>query len=242
MSIAGKGYCSLSAHGHLLVAVKSLIVTVSWLFGFMSIKYLPLSISASINATRPIMVLLGAIIIFGEHPNTIQWLGIILGFVSLLWVGFIGKREKIEKGLGKHIFLGVISVVLWAVSGLYDKWLLSNGYSPLSIEAWYPFYQTLIMIAIVFVAHKGHVSRDNFHWSRNIIVISIFIIIADLTYFYSLSYPESLVSIASMLRRGSALVAFFYGAIVLKEKNLRLKIVDQIILIVGMALIIMGSL
>ena len=242
MSLAGKPECALTAHGHALIALKSLIVTISWLLGFASMKYLPLSISGSINATRPILVLVGAIAIFGESPNSIQWMGIILGFVSLLWVGFIGRREKTEKGLGMWIALGILSIVLWAASGLYDKWLLGNGYTPLAIEAWYPFYQTVIMIVIVGIEHFHHRSIDRFHWNKNIVVISVFIIIADLAYFYSLSYPESLVSIASMIRRGSSLVAFFYGALMLKEKNLRLKIVDQVILIAGMALIIIGSL
>ncbi len=242
LSLMGNEQCSLTTHGHVLVFIKSMIVTASWLLGFMSIKYLPLSISGSINAARPILVLVGAIVIFGESPNTIQWVGIILGFVSLLWVGFLGRREKTEKGLGLWIALGIMSIVLWAASGLYDKWLLSNGYTPLAIEAWYPFYQTIIMTVVVAVIHKGRFSFDTFHWNRNIIVISIFIVIADLTYFYSLSYPESLVSIASMIRRGSSLVAFFYGTLVLKEKNLRLKVIDQIILIAGMTLIIIGSL
>lgn len=242
MSLMGNENCSLSAHGHMLIFIKSAIVTLSWLLGFMSIKYLPLSISGSINAARPILVLVGAIAIFGESPNAIQWAGIILGFVSLMWVGFIGRKEKTEKGLGIWIVLGVMSIVLWAASGLYDKWLLTNGYTPLAIEAWYPFYQTLIMAVVVSAIHKGKFNLDSFHWNKNIIVISIFIVIADLSYFFSLSYPESLVSIASMIRRGSSLVAFFYGAIALKEKNLRLKIIDQIILIAGMTLIIIGSL
>lgn len=242
MSLMGKPECALTANGHALIALKSIIVTISWLLGFASTKYLPLSISGSINATRPILVLFGAIAFFEESPNAIQWAGIILGFVSLLWVGFIGRREKTEKGLGIWIFMGIISIVLWAASGLYDKWLLSSGYKPLAIEAWYPFYQTLIMIVIVAVEHSHKRSIDRFHWNKNIVVISIFIIIADLAYFFSLSYPESLVSIASMIRRGSALVAFFYGAIALKEKNLRLKIIDQILLIAGMTLIIIGSL
>ncbi len=242
MSLMGKEQCALSAHGHALIALKSLIVTISWLLGFASMKYLPLSISGSINAARPILVLVGAIAIFGESPNTIQWIGIILGFVSLLWVGFIGRREKTGKGLGMWIVMGILSIVLWAASGLYDKWLLSNGFTPLAIEAWYPFYQTLIMLIIVVIEHNKKRSIDRFHWNKNIIVISVFIIIADLAYFYSLSYPESLVSIASMIRRGSSLVAFFYGVLILKEKNLRLKIIDQIILIAGMTLIIIGSL
>ncbi len=242
MSLTGNDHCTLTAHGHLLIFLKSVIVTLSWLLGFISIKYLPLSISGSINAARPILVLVGAIAIFGESPNAIQWIGIILGFVSLLWVGFIGRREKTEKGVSIWIVLGILSIVLWAASGLYDKWLISNGYTPLAIEAWYPFYQTLIMAVVVAVIHNGKFNPDTFHWNKNIIVISIFIVIADLSYFYSLSYPESLVSIASMIRRGSALVAFFYGALVLKEKNLRLKVIDQIILIAGMTLIIIGSL
>ena len=241
MSLMGNEHCALTAHGHLLIFLKSVIVTLSWLLGFISIKYLPLSISGSINAARPILVLVGAIAIFGESPNAIQWIGIILGFVSLLWVGFIGRREKTEKGVSIWIVLGILSIVLWAVSGLYDKWLISNGYTPLAIEAWYPFYQTLIMAIVVAVIHNGKFNPDTFHWNKNIIVIAIFIVIADLSYFFSLSYPESLVSIASMIRRGSALVAFFYGALVLKEKNLRLKIIDQIILIAGMTLIIIGS-
>lgn len=242
MSLMGKPECALTANGHVLIALKSVIVTLSWLLGFASMKYLPLSISGSINAARPILVLIGAIVLFGESPNAVQWAGIILGFVSLLWVGFIGRREKTQEGLGVWILMGIISIVLWAASGLYDKWLLGNGLTPLAIEAWYPFYQTLIMIVLVAVEHSHKRSIDRFHWNKNIIVISIFIIIADLAYFYSLSYPESLVSIASMIRRGSALVAFFYGAIALKEKNLRLKIIDQIILIAGMTLIIVGSL
>ena len=183
MSLMGSPECALTTNGHALIALKSVIVTISWLLGYASMKYLPLSISGSINAARPILVLIGAIALFGESPNAIQWAGIILGFVSLLWVGFIGRREKTEKGLGIWIVLGVLSIVLWAASGLYDKWLLSSGYKPLAIEAWYPFYQTLIMIVIVAVEHSHKRSIDRFHWNKNIVVLSVFIIIADLAYF-----------------------------------------------------------
>ena len=112
MSLMGKSECSLSMQGHMLIAIKSLVVSISWLLGFASMKHLPLSISGSINAVRPILVLVGAIALFGERPNNTQWAGIILGFVSLLWVGFIGRREKTEKGLRKWLLFGILSIVL----------------------------------------------------------------------------------------------------------------------------------
>ena len=44
-----------------------------------------------------------------------------------------------------------------------------------------------------------------------------------------------------MLRRGSALVAFCYGIFILHEKDVKLKIIDQCILILGVFFLILGS-
>ena len=51
-----------------------------------------------------------------------------------------------------------------------------------------------------------------------------------------------MVSIASMIRRCSALVAFVYGVIVLREGDLKLKIIDQCLLIAGVVCMVLGSL
>ena len=57
-----------------------------------------------------------------------------------------------------------------------------------------------------------------------------------------LSEEGSMVSIASMIRRCSALVAFVYGVIVLREGDLKLKIIDQCLLIAGVVCMVLGSL
>lgn len=239
-------YGEMHAHyslsmSHLLIFIKALIVTTSWLLGYFAIKNLPLTIQGSINAFRPVLVLLGALIIFGERPNLLQWAGIALGFVSLLWVGFIGRKEGIGLRKSRWMWYGLLSVILWAASGLYDKFLMTNGFKPLNVEAWYSFYQFVIMLVVMLFTWNVVKARESFKWHWSILLISVFICIADLTYFYALAEPGSLVSVASMLRRGSALVAFFYGVMVLGEKNVRLKIVDQCILIAGVMLMILGS-
>ena len=58
---------TLAGHGAILI--KSGIVLSSWLLGYASIKHLPLTIAGPVNASRPVMVLVGALLLFGERLN-----------------------------------------------------------------------------------------------------------------------------------------------------------------------------
>ena len=46
---------------------------------------------------------------------------------------------------------------------------------------------------------------------------------ADFAYFYALSLPGAMISIVSMVRRGSVLVSFLCGALLFREKNIKSK-------------------
>ena len=51
---------------HALVALKAAITLSSWLCGYYAIKHLPLTIVGPVNATRPVAVLVGALLFFGD--------------------------------------------------------------------------------------------------------------------------------------------------------------------------------
>ena len=51
-----------------------------------------------------------------------------------------------------------------------------------------------------------------------------------------------MISIVSMIRRGSVLVPFLYGVFVLHEKNIKAKLIDLGLLLVSLALLVLGSL
>ena len=51
---------------HKFIILKAIIVLSSWICGYFAIKHLPLTIAGPINATRPVMVLVGAMLVFGE--------------------------------------------------------------------------------------------------------------------------------------------------------------------------------
>jgi transporter family protein len=86
-----------------------------------------------------------------------------------------------------------------------------------------------------------HKSTTPFHWSWSIIFISIFLSAADFVYFYSLSLPSAMISIVSMVRRGSVVVSFMFGAAVFHEKNLKSKVVDMALVLLGMVFLYLGS-
>lgn len=229
-----------SLTGHLLIMLKSVIVLASWILGYFSIKHLPLTITGPINATRPILVLVGALLIFGETLNALQWCGILLGFTSLYLVSRIGRKEGHSIVHDRWLWMSIGAMVMGAVSGLYDKWLL-RSYEPLQVQAWYSLYQLIIMgITVLLLKRAGH-DRTPFRWKWTIPCIALFLTIADMAYFYALSYDDSMISVVSMIRRGSVIVSFLYGVIVLREKNLRLKLVDLSVLLVGLVLLVLGS-
>lgn len=227
--------------GHLLIALKSVIVLSSWILGYFAIKHLPLTIQGPINASRPVMVLVGALLIFGEKLNLLQWAGILLGFLSLFMISKVGSKEGLSFKHSKWLWMSVGATALGAVSALYDKFLLTM-FEPLMVQSWYSLYQLAMMSVAVLILRKTHKeSSTPFHWSWAIVGISVFLTGADLAYFYSLSETGSMISIVSMIRRGSVLIPFFYGVFVLHEKNIKTKLVDLGILLVSLVLLVLGS-
>ncbi|MBO4942022.1 MAG: EamA family transporter [Muribaculaceae bacterium] len=230
-----------SVNAHLLIGLKAVIVLSSWILGYFAIKHLPLTIQGPINATRPVIVLVGALLIFGERLNLLQWAGILLGFASLLFISRIGAKEGFSLKHSRWLWMSIGATVLGAVSALYDKYLLAL-YKPLEVQAWYSLYQAVIMgLLVLTLMRSGKGGSTPFKWRWSILGISIFLTAADLAYFYSLSLPDSMISVVSMIRRGSVLVSFAFGVTVLHERHVKAKLVDLSILLLSLALLVAGS-
>lgn len=237
---SGSGTGSLM-HAHLLVIIKSLIVLASWIFGYFGIKHLPITIVGPINATRPVLVLIGAMLIFGERLNGLQWTGVILSMISLYMLSISSKKEQVDFVHNRWIWSVAAAAVIGAVSGLYDKYIMKE-LSPMFVQGWYNLYQCVIMAvicAILWYPNRKHTTP--FHWSWAIPLISIFISATDFAYFSALNQPDAMISVVSLIRRGSVIVSFACGVIIFKEKNLKAKALDLLLIIIGMVFIYFGS-
>ena len=229
------------AQAHLLVVLKAFIVLSSWICGYFGLKHLPLSIVGPINATRPVLVLVGATLIFGESLNFYQWVGVLLTILSIFLMSRTGKKEDIDFKSNKWIWCLAGAVLMGAVSGLYDKFIMKS-LSPMFVQSWFNFYQMIIMAVICGLLWypRRHQSTP-FKWRWSIPLISLFICIADFAYFTSLNDSESMISVVSLVRRSSVIVSFACAILIFKERNLRAKIVDLGLILLGMAFIWMGT-
>ncbi len=233
---------------HKYIVLKSLIVLSSWILGYFGMKHLPLTIVGPINATRPVMVLVGALLVFGERLNGWQWIGVLLAVASFLLLSRSGKKEGIDFKHDHWIYMIVGAAALGAISGLYDKYLMASasdggvGLDRMMVQSWYNIYQCVLMgIMLLLLWWPKHKQTTPFHWDWAIIGVSLFLSTADFMYFYSLSLPSAMISIVSMIRRGSVVVSFLFGALFFHEKNLRAKAIDLALVLLGMVFLYIGS-
>ena len=233
---------------HKYILLKAFIVLSSWVLGYFGMKHLPLTIVGPINATRPVMVLVGALLVFGERLNGWQWLGVLLAVASFLLLSRSGKKEGIDFKHDRWIWMIVGAAALGALSGLYDKFLMAPaesggvGLDRMMVQSWYNIYQCFMMLALLMLLWwPKHTETTPFHWHWSIIGVSLFLSTADFMYFYSLSLPDAMISIVSMIRRGSVVVSFLFGALFFHEKNLKAKAFDLALVLLGMVFLYIGS-
>ena len=226
---------------HLEVILKAFIVLSSWICGYFGLKHLPLTIVGPINATRPVMVLVGAMLFFGERLNIYQWIGVLLALTSIFLMSRAGKKENIDFKSNRWIWCLALATIMGAVSGLYDKFIMKS-LSPMFVQSWFNFYQMIIMTVICSLLWypKRH-QTTAFHWSWAIPLISIFICIGDFAYFTSLNDPDSMISVVSLVRRSSVIISFICGVLIFKERNIKAKLLDLGLILLGMAFIWYGT-
>ncbi len=254
----------LAAHG--LVVVKSMIVLSSWVFAYISLKHLPLSVVSPMQATRPMWTLVGALLLFGERLNGWQWLGVSLAIGTVFVFSFRNKqtiRNTRHTPAGRYYVALALAILIGACSGLYDKYLM-RSYDHNAVQVYYTFYQALMMLVVWGVDRGLQVKKEQANWEKKeqanwapkeqanwgleikgawwvIGLISVFLIISDNVYMLALRDPDSLIAVVSTIRRGGAVIGFAYGLLFLKEEDPWKKLLCMLGILAGLICLAIGS-
>ena len=232
----------ISVHTHMLLVIKAVIVLSSWLCGYIGIKHLPITIVSPIQSTRPVLVLLGALFLFGETLNVYQWIGVTIAIVSVFLLSRNSQREGIYFAKNRWVAFVALAALFGAASALYDKYLM-RSIEPIVVQSWFNVYQCLLMAVLILLLNASSQTQRarKFSWRWSIPMISLFLGFADFCYFTALAQEDALIAVVSMIRRGSVVVSFIFGAVLLHEKNLVSKAVDVALILIGLFFLYLGS-
>ncbi len=232
----------LSVEQHLLVFLKSVIVGTSWVLSYFALKNLPISLAAGIRATSPVWTLTGAILLFGESPNGLQWTGIVTTLFFFSLFSLAGRKEGVIFHRNVWVGLMILATLVGAGSSLFDKYLLSSlGFRPSTLQAYFSLYLVLFMAPFLVGWKFRWWPRGEFEWRWSIPLIALCLLFADFVYFSALTDPDAMISILACLRRASALVAFGAGYLIFKEGNFRAKTPCLVGILAGIVLVVVGT-
>lgn len=246
----------MDMRGHLLTVLKSAIVLSSWIFAYVSLKHLPISIVSPWQATRPMWTLIGALLIFGERLNAWQWAGVMLAIGSIFVFSFFGRTQGLPRFArlsslrrepdARYYVCLALAIIIGACSGLYDKYMMRQ-FDHNAVQVYYTLYQAVMMTVFCYVHHRRHATTPTLsagsdgHSLIAIPLISLFLIISDNVYMLALQDPDSMIAVVSTIRRGGTVIGFGYGLLFLKEKDPWKKILCMLGILVGLICLAMGS-
>ena len=239
----GYNFQKISWQTHGFIFIKSAIMASSWILAYQALKHLPITIVTPIRSAGPFFTFIGAILIYQEKPNTLQWIGFFLIIFSVMLYSKIGKKEGINFKRNKWIFAIIGATFLGASSGLYDKFLIQNlSLNPQTLQFWFCLYTILILLVILTITWFPYAEkRQAFKFRWSIVAVGVLLQAADYFYFKALQDPDALIMLLSAIKRSQILIAVVVGGLVFKEHNKRKKLVPLAGIMIGVFLILYSN-
>jgi transporter family protein len=234
---------SLAWAGHFHVLVKSLIVSLAWMLSYLALKNLPITIVSPVGAIGPVWTLLGAVLMFHEHPTGLQYAGFGVMVLSYWWFSVIGCKEGIQFHNNRWIAFTVLATLLGATSAMYDKFLIQRmEYPPMAVQAWFSIYVVPVLgVFVLLFWWPGRKRYTPFVWRWSIAMIGLMLVAADCLYFKALSYQGSLIAMLSTLRCAYIVISLFAGGMLFQEARLSSKSIAVAGILFGVFLILMSK-
>ncbi len=236
----------LAVNQYLWIALKSFVIFIAWIAGFKAIKKLPISLCGVLDLSRVLFASLLGVVVLGERITLFKGIGLIFVSAGLLFLRFnpFARKETLPVELQSpaapgedsrssivfFIFLAFLSCILNAVSGLLDKILMKEMNSS-QLQFWYTFF-LVVYYSIYALARRirihGSVWKNVWVW-----LLAVGLIVMDKALFIANGYPESQVTVMTMIKQFSVIISILSGKFIFKEKNILHKTICAVIIIAG---------
>ncbi len=223
---------------HLFIMGKTALILASWMFSYSAMKHLPITVVGPVNQLRPAITVILMFCVFRESLTWLQGTGVVLAIISFYFMNRSGKLEGINFKSNKWVYMLLGSAVLVALSGMYDKFLLSyidKPMSPTTIQAWYTIYDFLMMAVLFLLIWFPKRKKLQFEWRWGIVAMAVFVTVADVIYLTGLKQDAAKVVLIPLILYGVRLVvSFVYGIFGFKEQNIKSKIIPLLMVLAAL--------
>ncbi len=226
----------LSGRMYALIALKSFVIFVAWICSFNAIKRLPISLMGVLDLSRVVFATLMGVVFLNEIMNGPQIAGLILVSAGLLMLplqnAFKTRKEPVNP---LYVVLALASCILNAVSGTMDKYLMGQDITSGQLQFWYMLF--LVLYYLIYILLKR--VRLNFrslvknYW---IWILAVLFVLADRALFIANGYPDSKVTVMTLIKQSGCLVTIIGGRFIFKEKNILYKLVCALVIIAGIVI------
>ncbi|PAT40231.1 hypothetical protein CK623_06970 [Vandammella animalimorsus] len=222
------------------VLPKSIMMVMTWILSYYSVKHLPLSISAGVRASGPLWTALGAVLLLSERLSWWQWLGLAVSMGSYYLFSLIGQKEGISFKRNLWVLSMVAATLLSSANALYDKYILATLHMDLAAVQAYSALQrgtiALLLLPWIFRGMEA-ISLLTRNWA--IPAIAFAYVLAEYIYLAAVQIDGAQISVISVLRRTNLIMVFALSAIIFNERFIRQKIIAISGVLIGITLTIL---
>ena len=217
---------------YLWVFIKSFVIFLAWILAFTSIKKMPVSLYGVMDTARMLFSTVIALIFLGETMTLSKGIGLALVLCGLVIVN-LGHGKADENVEFKYIIFSLLTCLFNAISGVMDKALMSTGdINASQLQFWYMFYMT-VLYGIYILAARVPLRLSTLKTDYWIVILSVLFVVSDRALFMANAYPESEVTVMTLVKQLSVVVTVLTGKLVFHEKNILQRAICACVVIAG---------
>lgn len=155
-----------------------------------------------------------------------------------------GYKLKVQGAYRKRRIIAIICYIsacfLHTASTILDRFVMQT-ISTNQMQFWFMLFAAILLWIFFFILCIKNkkmlvVKSDWKNWL--IYILPVMLIVADRFLFTAMAQPDALVSVISVLKQVSTVVAVIFGGLLCKEPNLKYKLVYLAIIIVGIVIVL----
>lgn len=246
------------------IALKSFVIFLAWICSFRSLKKLPVSLFGILDLSRVLFATFFGAVILGEDMGPWQVAGLVVVCAGLVMLKFrprkAGGAQKADGAQaagsvpaqelatsGKqvpasethpattlYVILALLSCMLNAVSGFLDKVLMKDITSA-QLQFWYMLF--LLSFYLIYVLVTREKIRSSVWKNWWVWLLALMFVVGDKALFVANGYPESKITVMTLIKQSGCIVAILGGKFIFKEKNTAWRLICALVIIAG---IVMG--